>query len=438
MVPWLRSCDRSPHGQSRTICAVESRRRGGGRTCPPQEALAQWEAFDWSAVEDRIAAEDHVLVPGLDGVPVHFWRSGHEDAPALVLLHGWPDSFVRFRMVVPHLDELFRTWVPSLPGFGWSAWSSAVSGDPEWVARHLLEALDQAEVTRFGVYGGDLGTAIAEQMALLAPERVTGLNCSDVPMWRAAHTTDLTPAEARWVQDAQRWTAAEGAYAHQQRTRPQTLAYRLTDSPAALASWYLEKFQTWGAGDTFGRISPELFLENLSLHWSPGPRGPPRDTTRTVDARRPRGQPSRYEPGSGCSPTTSTTRRSPPLDDGGLSSSSLTSPAEDTSARWRTLKRWLPTSLRSTERDEGVREPIGHRDGQTPPGVSGVGAGVDGAVRSPAGRDGWSWAACGAMSGSSHRTQRAVSEWNGLLGWSCCRGRVCAAVCGQSAARLVR
>ena len=77
----------------------------------------------------------------------------------------------------------------------------------------------------------------------------------------------LDDRERAWVRDADDWARAEGAYAHLQRTKPQTLAASLLDSPAGLASWQLEKFQAWGDGDVFERIPLELILENLSVHW---------------------------------------------------------------------------------------------------------------------------------------------------------------------------
>lgn len=60
---------------------------------------------------------------------------------------------------------------------------------------------------------------------------------------------------------------AEGADAHVQRTKPQTLAAGLTDSPAGLASWILEKSQSWGDGGVFDRVPTDLFLKNLSVYW---------------------------------------------------------------------------------------------------------------------------------------------------------------------------
>lgn len=237
----------------------------GTRPSALRHVLDAWAAFDWSGAEARMRAEQHLLVGGADR-RVHVWRSGTPGARAVVLIHGWPDSFVRFRGVAERLAD-HDVIVPGIPGFGYGDPAPRDEGGPRWNAGRILDALDWIGVGRFVVHGGDLGTAIADQVAVLAPDRVAGLHLSDVPLWRAVSDDHLSAEEREWVDAAAVWEREEGAYAAEQRTKPQTLAAGLTDSPAALASWYLEKFQAWGAGDVFERIPLDLLLENLSVHW---------------------------------------------------------------------------------------------------------------------------------------------------------------------------
>ncbi len=237
----------------------------GTRPSALRRVLDAWAEFDWCGVEQRLRREQHLLV-GEPGRRVHLWRSGTPGARAIVLIHGWPDSFVRFRGVAEHLTDL-DVVVPSIPGFGFSDPPGRDEGGPRWNAERLLGALDEVGVRSFAVHGGDLGTAIADQIAVLAPDRVTGVHLTDVPLWHARAAHDLSVEEREWVDAADAWETAEGAYAAEQRTKPQTLAAALTDSPAGLASWYLEKFQAWGDGDVFERLPLDLLLENLSLHW---------------------------------------------------------------------------------------------------------------------------------------------------------------------------
>jgi len=231
-----------------------------------RELLRGWAGFDWAAAEQRYRTEMHFLV-GQPGERLHVWRSGTSGKPTLVLLHGWPDSFLRFRRVAELLSDDHDIIVPSLPGFGWSDPAPAGSGGPRWNARRIATALDALGVTSYVVHGGDLGTAIAEQLTLEDPMRARGLHLADVPVWRAEHDAHLNDEERTWLAEVADWESREGAYGAVQRTKPQTLAAGLTDSPAGLASWYLEKFQAWGEGDALDRIPSDLLAENLSLHW---------------------------------------------------------------------------------------------------------------------------------------------------------------------------
>jgi microsomal epoxide hydrolase len=57
-----------------------------------------------------------------------------------------------------------------------------------------------------------------------------------------------------------------------QGTKPQTLAYRLTDSPVGLAAWIVEKFRTWSdcGGEVERRFSKDVLLTNIMLYWVTG------------------------------------------------------------------------------------------------------------------------------------------------------------------------
>lgn len=90
-------------------------------------------AYSWREQEAALNSLDQVLVD-VEGGALHAVHLGHPDdeAPALLLLHGWPDSFHRYTRVAPLLAERFHVVVPSLPGFGFStvpAHDSAGSAD---------------------------------------------------------------------------------------------------------------------------------------------------------------------------------------------------------------------------------------------------------------------------------------------------------------------
>ena len=79
----------------------------------------------------------------------------------------------------------------------------------------------------------------------------------------------LTAEERRYLADAARWTAEEGAYMHQQSTRPLTLGYGLSDSPAGLLAWIVEKYRAWSdSGGVLGNsFSDDFLLTQASLYW---------------------------------------------------------------------------------------------------------------------------------------------------------------------------
>jgi pimeloyl-ACP methyl ester carboxylesterase len=76
-------------------------------------------------------------------------------------------------------------------------------------------------------------------------------------------------AEQAYLAGRSGWLDAEGAYNHQQGTKPQTLAYGLTDSPVGLAAWIVEKFRTWSdcGGDVDSVFTADELLTNISIYW---------------------------------------------------------------------------------------------------------------------------------------------------------------------------
>lgn len=225
--------------------------------------------FDWRAVERRLNALDHVLVE-VDGARVHAIRAGTPGATPLLLVHGWPDSVLRFEKAIPLLASRFELVIPSVPGYGFSDKPTARSG-ADVVADRFAGLMTALGHERFGVHGADIGTTISEQLAMRYPQRVIGLHLGDIPMrrLRSLKPEQFTDAERQWFADTEVWDLDEGAYAHQQHSKPQTLAASLNDSPAGLASWILEKFRAWSDcnGDVYSRFSPEELAANLSIYW---------------------------------------------------------------------------------------------------------------------------------------------------------------------------
>jgi pimeloyl-ACP methyl ester carboxylesterase len=236
----------------------------GTRPSALRALLETWrDAYDWRAAEARLNELEHGRWSGL-----HFVRAGTRGRAPLLLLHGWPDSFLRFERVLGLLGEDFDLVVPSIPGYGFS--DHPVPGvDPEGIADALAGLMSALGLERFAVQGGDIGSGIAEQLALRHRERVVALHLTDVPSWHLSAGGELSPAEEDYRDRNAAWAQAEGAYAHQHQTKPQTLAYALNDSPVALASWILEKFHAWSDcdDDVIGHFGADALLTNLTLYW---------------------------------------------------------------------------------------------------------------------------------------------------------------------------
>jgi pimeloyl-ACP methyl ester carboxylesterase len=122
----------------------------------------------------------------------------------------------------------------------------------------------------FGAAGGDIGSGVSRYLALDHPDRVVAVHRMDggIPVF-AAQPPDLTPEERRYLETGAAWGAAEGAYAAMHRTKPQTAAFGLTDSPAGLAAWIVEKLRAWSdcGGDLERSFTKDEILTNVTLYW---------------------------------------------------------------------------------------------------------------------------------------------------------------------------
>jgi pimeloyl-ACP methyl ester carboxylesterase len=231
-----------------------------------RELVAYWrDGFDWRRREAALNELPHFRAGGLHLV---HQRSSAPDALPLLLLHGWPDSFLRYAKVLPLLTG-FHLVVPSLPGFGFSDQPTrpGAASRPA-MAERLAELMTGLGYERFAVSGGDIGGATAEALTLAHPDRVVGLHLTDLPLWHMStlDPAELSPAERDYLAGAQDWTRREGGYLQLQSTKPMTAAYGLTDSPAGLAGWIVEKLRAW-SGDFSRAFTRDEVLTHVTLYW---------------------------------------------------------------------------------------------------------------------------------------------------------------------------
>lgn len=242
------------------------------------DLIDHWiNGYDWSVHERRIAALPWATVGAGDAsLRVIHQRSADPGAPVVVLLHGWPDSVLRFERVLPLLTDL-HVVVPALPGFPFAADDqrpplAAPGMSANRIAAIVADALDELGYARYTLSGGDVGGTVAEILAGLHPDRVGALHLTNVAPLRAltADPATLAPDAAAYLARSAQWFRREGGYIAAQSTRPNTLAVALGDSPAGLAAWIVEKLQAWSDEPAF---TPDELLTWVSAYWVTGTIG---------------------------------------------------------------------------------------------------------------------------------------------------------------------
>lgn len=237
-----------------------------------QELTTYWrEQYDWRAAEAQLNEFSHFRAE-VDGFGIHFihQRSSAPNSRPLLLLHGWPDSFYRYSKVIPQLTDSFDIVVPSLPGFGFSDKPTTRAGvdTVALLAKLMTEVLGYRS---FAVHGGDTGSPLAKELAARYPDAVSALHLTDIG-WDALFAFDpatLSPLEQQYLEIEDASSKQEGAYVTIQGTKPQTLAYGLTDSPVGMAAWIVEKFSTWSDcnGDIERSFTKDELLTNIMIYW---------------------------------------------------------------------------------------------------------------------------------------------------------------------------
>jgi len=240
-----------------------------------KELVDYWsDEFDWRKQEDRINEYPQFKVE-IDGLNIHFIhiKGKSEQHTPLLLLHGWPSSFVQMLKVIPLLRDSFDIVVPSLVGYGFSD----ASREPGMSVNHMAELFhelmtDVLGYKRYAARGGDLGAGVINQLAIAHPESIIGIHVGGTMPWVDFENLpeNLTDAEKGFVANARKWTNEEMAYAMLHASKPQTLAYALNDSPAGLAAWIVEKFRRWSDcnGNIETRFTKDELLTNVMIYWT--------------------------------------------------------------------------------------------------------------------------------------------------------------------------
>jgi len=256
-----------------------------------QSLVRYWgTGYDWRRVETELNALPQ-FVTTIDGVEIHFIhvRSPHPHALPLLVTHGWPGSVLELVKAVGPLtnpsahggraEDAFDVVIPSMPGYGFSARPQETGWDPDHIARAWAVLMQRLGYQRYVAQGGDWGSVIADAMARQAPPGLLGIHVN-MP---ATVPAEIAKAIAAGDPAPDGLSAAEGAafaslstfftnnagYGVMMVTRPQTVGYGLSDSPAGLAAWMYDKFAQWtySGGEPERSLTRDEMLDDITLYW---------------------------------------------------------------------------------------------------------------------------------------------------------------------------
>jgi len=256
-----------------------------------RDLAEHWQTkYDWRAAEQRLNALPQ-FVTEIDGVEVHFAhiRSAEPGAVPLIMTHGWPGTFAEFLDVVGPLTDpaayggdradAFHLVLPSLPGYGFSGPVREPGWDVRRVARAWAELMHRLGYDSYVAQGGDWGSAVSMHLAQNDAEHVRGVHVNMLVTFPPDDPAAFAGLDARDQERLAFMAAFEedgSGWRHIQSTRPQTLAYGLTDSPVGQLAWIAEKYFEWtdSSAAPEDAVDRDHLLTNVMIYWLTGTAGP--------------------------------------------------------------------------------------------------------------------------------------------------------------------
>jgi pimeloyl-ACP methyl ester carboxylesterase len=256
------------------------------------KALADYWAgeYDFGRVAERLNALPQFTTE-IDGVEIHFIhvRSEHEDALPLIMTHGWPGSVIELLEAIGPLTDptahggdaadAFHLVLPSLPGYGFSGEPAELGWNVGRTGQAWAELMRRLGYTRYVAQGGDVGAAVTDTMGRQAPEGLLGIHMNLlVTVLSGAPLPEDSEEERAALAALGTFRQSGFGYFLEQATRPQTIGYALLDSPVSLAAWmldhdtdaYLKASSAFVDGKPSGNLTPDHFLDNITLYWLTG------------------------------------------------------------------------------------------------------------------------------------------------------------------------
>jgi len=236
-------------------------------------------SFDWRK-QEAVLNEFPQFTIEIDDTNVHFLhvRSPEPNALPLILTHGWPGSVAEFLDVIGPLTDPrshggdpadgFDLVIPSIPGYGFSGPTRETGWDSARVAKAWDALMKRLGYERYGAHGGDAGALITRELGILKPVGLVGVHMLQIFAFPSGDPEEMARMDAfeqEGMKNLENFDANSG-YLKIQQTRPQTLAYALTDSPAGQLAWNSELFAGFG-GENEANLDRDRLLTHLSIFW---------------------------------------------------------------------------------------------------------------------------------------------------------------------------
>ena len=234
--------------------------------------------FSWKKEEKKINKFSNFLTR-VDNIDIHFIKekgSGSNPVP-LLILHGWPGSFVEFLDIIEKLshperfggkkEDSFDVIAPSLPGFGFSGSSKKPIG-PRKIAKIMNKFMtENLGYKKYLSQGGDWGATICNWLGYDHSNscKAIHINCLTMRLPNKVKTKQEKKWEIKFAKDQ----IVQDGYRTQQATKPQSLSYAMIDSPVGTAAWILEKFFSWSdiKNNKMNNVySKDILLTNIMIY----------------------------------------------------------------------------------------------------------------------------------------------------------------------------
>ena len=257
----------------------------GEQLATMKEVVRYWlNDYDWRKTEAKLNALPQ-FVTRIDGVDIYFIhvRSRHPGALPILLTHGWPGSIFEFEKTIGPLtdptahggsaEDAFDVVIPAMPGYAFSGKPRETGWDPERIARAWGQLMSRLGYRRYVAQGGDWGSPITMAMGRQAPPGLVGIHLTFPATLPPEILKSLAPSapepegisakERAALDSLDRFRSKNSAYSSMMATKPQTIAYGLTDSPVGLAAFLYD----YNGGEPEHALSKEQMVEDVSLYW---------------------------------------------------------------------------------------------------------------------------------------------------------------------------